>query len=68
MLDEVVRWAGQELGKPSVDGINPRYEIDDWLNLHVALREAEALIRGTPSAGGKMTGGGAEGTSPAGAK
>ena len=51
MLDEVGRWAAQDLGTPAVDGISARYEIDDWLNLQVALREAEGVIRGKLPAG-----------------
>jgi tetratricopeptide (TPR) repeat protein len=50
MLDEVVRWAQQELPKAGADDIGV---VDDWLIVHVALREAEALIRRSPPARGE---------------
>ena len=51
MLDEVSRNA--ELNEPKFgpEGTGPDFSVEDWLILHVALREAEALIRAKPSAG-----------------
>jgi hypothetical protein len=45
MLDDVSRWAEQELPKAGVDDIGG---VENWLILHVALREAKTLICGTP--------------------
>jgi tetratricopeptide (TPR) repeat protein len=50
MLDDVSRWAEQELPKAGVDDIG-RHSIENWLILHVALREAKALVRGEPPDG-----------------
>ena len=48
MLDEVARYVEQEVQKFGDGGVGPAAEYDmvDWLILHVALREAKALIRG----------------------
>jgi hypothetical protein len=48
-LDDVARWAEQERPEAGVEDIG-RYSVENWLILQVALREAEALIRGKPTA------------------
>jgi hypothetical protein len=51
MLDEVARYVEQEMPKFNGLGPDPAYKMVNWLILHVALREAKALIRGSPPDG-----------------
>jgi hypothetical protein len=48
MLDEVTRYAEQEVPNFDGGGVGPadQYHMVNWLILHVTLREAKALIRG----------------------
>ena len=50
ILDRVSRYVEREVPKFGVGGVGPadKNNMVNWLILHAALREAEALIRGTP--------------------
>jgi tetratricopeptide (TPR) repeat protein len=50
ILDEVARYVEQKVPKFGADKFGADFTVENWLILHVALREAEALIRAKPPA------------------
>ena len=54
ILDEVARYVDKEVPKFGVNGAGSDYSVENWLILHVTLRDAKNLICPTPSTSAEL--------------